>query len=342
MAASHDVDLVIVAGDTFDTASPSPAAESIVWRGLLDLAAVAPVIVIAGNHDNASRLEAVKPLLERSGVTVGAIPARPDRGGVISIPDHDLKLAMLPFVSQRGVVKAQEIMEDDPDQHAAAYADRLRVLIERLTADMGPDTINIFTGHLTVYEGRTGGERRAHTILDYAIPASSFPGHLSYVALGHLHRQQKIPHSSSVWYSGSPLQLDFGEVDDQKGVLLVDALPGIPARVTTVPLVSGRRLISVRGTLEQVLAASDDLGDAFVKVELDEAPRIGLADRVREAIPNAVDVQLRVRATKPGVDYERRVALTGTDAFHEYLAQSNVSDPDVERLFAELLEEVTT
>jgi DNA repair protein SbcD/Mre11 len=342
LAAGNEVDLVIVAGDTFDTASPSPAAESIVWRALLDLAAVAPVAVVAGNHDNASRLEAVKPLLERNGISVVALPARPEDGGVLDIPKLDLKVAMLPFVSQRGVVKAQQIMENDPDEHAQAYADRMRVLIERLTSNMTPETVNVFTGHLTVYEGRTGGERRAHTILDYAIPASAFPGHLSYVALGHLHRQQKIPHSSSVWYSGSPLQLDFGEVDDQKGVLLVDAKPGVPAKVTTVPLTAGRRLISVSGTLDQVLARSEEFGDAFVKVELDETPRVGLADQVRQAIPNAVDVKLRIRAATRPQDYERRSTMTGTEAFHEYLVQNEAADPDVETLFTELLDGVST
>src|SRR5690606_10504933 len=136
-----------------------------------------------------------------------------------------------------------------------------------------------------------GGERNAH-IFGYAIPAGLFPGHLSYVALGHLHRQQKMPHASAVWYSGSPLQLDFGEVADQKGALLVTAEPGRPASVSELPLQSGRRLLAISGTLEQVLTRADEVGDAYVRVVLHEPARVGLADQVREAIPNAVEVVL--------------------------------------------------
>ena len=229
LAADNRVDLTVVAGDVFDTASPTPVAEQIVWRTLLDLGEVSPVLVIAGNHDNAARLDAVAPLLERAGVSVVGAPRSPDEGGVAFLPDLGVKAALLPFVSQRSIVRAEDIMGSDPDQHAGQYEERMRRVVDRLTADMGTDTVNLLVGHLTVYGAAAGGgERSAHIFGAYAIPAALFPGHLSYVALGHLHRQQKMPHSSAVWYSGSPLQLDFGEVSDQKGALLVKAEPGKP------------------------------------------------------------------------------------------------------------------
>lgn len=340
IAGDNDVDFSIVAGDLFDTAAPTPTAESIVWRALLELSEVAPVVVVAGNHDNAARLEAVAPLLAMGRITVCATPSPAAQGGVLHLPDLEAKVAMLPFVSQRGIVRAQEIMEADPDQHAAAYADRMKILIDRLTDDMGSDTVNILTSHLTVYGAVTGGERAAH-IFGYAVPSSVFPGHLSYVALGHLHRQQKMPHGAAVWYSGSPLQMDFGEVDDQKGVLLVEANPGLPSKVTSVPLRSGRRLRTIFGTLEQVLANAADLGDAYVKVELDEKARVGLADEVRAAIPNVVDVKLRKSDRRSLPTHEGRTTVSGPEAFRQYLTDNDVSDPAVAALFDELLSEVS-
>lgn len=341
LADQHSVDLTLIAGDVFDTASPAPAAEQIVWRALLDLSEVAPVLVVAGNHDNPARLDAVAPLLERAGVTVVGAPRSPHDGGLVELDDPAVKVALLPFVSQRGIVKAEDIMGSDPDEHAGAYEERLRRIVDVLTGDMTSDTVNLLVSHLTVYGGLAGGGERTAHIFGYAIPAGLFPGHLSYVALGHLHRQQKMPHSSAVWYSGSPLQLDFGEVADQKGALLVTAEPGRPASVAELPLQSGRRLLSIAGTLEQVLARAGETTDAFVRVVLHEPARVGLADEVRAAIPNAVEVILDNPA-EPRRHTEPRQSLEPVEAFARYLADRDSADPRVEALFAELLDEAMT
>jgi exonuclease SbcD len=342
LAGEHDVDLTVVAGDVFDTSSPTPAAEEIVWKTLLELSATAPVLVVSGNHDSAARLDAVSPLLEMGRITVVGSPAKPGEGGVVDLLGIGVKAAMLPFVSQRGIVKVEDMMETDPDHHSGKYSERMKRVVAALTEEMTPDTINLLVGHLTVFGAEAGGgERQAH-IFGYAVPASIFPGHLNYVALGHLHRQQKVPHAGQVWYSGSPLQLDFGEVDDRKGVLLVDAEPGKPARVTTIPLTSGRNLMTLRGTLAEVLSRADEAGDSYVKVILGEKGRVGLADEVRAAIPNAVDVVLDDPEEHRRRETDDRETLVPAEAFHRYLAESDQDDPDVERLFAELLEEAAT
>lgn len=337
-AEEHGVDLTLVAGDVFDTASPNPMAEQIVFRALLDLSEIAPVLVVAGNHDNAARLDAVAPILERAGVTVVGMPLSPHEGGVVDIAGIGAKVAMLPFVSQRSIVKAEHIMGSDPDEHAGQYEDRMRRVVTALTEEMTTDTVNILMSHLTVYGGLAGGGERTAHIFGYAIPASLFPGHLSYVALGHLHRQQKMPHSSPVWYSGSPLQLDFGEVADQKGALLVKAEPGRPASVEELPLRTGRRLMELTGTLDQVLARADETKGAYVKVVLQESARVGLADEVRVAIPDAVEVILDNPVERKR-DREARQGLDPTEAFARYLAAKDAADPKVQGLFAELLDE---
>lgn len=339
IAAEHAVDLTVVAGDVFDTASPTPAAEEIVWRAMLDLAEIAPVLVVAGNHDSQARLDAVAPLLEMGRVTVLGAAAKPEEGGVANMDDIGVKAAMLPFVSQRGIVKVEDMMESDPDQNAGKYAERMKRIVAALTSDMTPDTVNLLISHLTVFGAEPGGgERQAH-IFGYAVPANIFPGHLNYVALGHLHRQQKVPHAGQVWYSGSPLQLDFGEVDDRKGVLMVDTEAGKPARVTTIPLSSGRRLMMLRGTIDDVVLRAGETGDAYVKVVLAEKGRVGLADEVRAAIPNAVDVVLETPQEHLRRQVDERETLVPADAFHRYLAEHDQDDSAVEDLFAELLEE---
>lgn len=340
IARDRRVDITLVAGDLFDISSPSPEDESIVYQALLDLAEVGPVLVVGGNHDSAARLEAVKPLLDLGRITVVARPTRPADGGVAVFDSLGLKIACLPFVSQRGIVKAAEIMDLDPDQHAQGYEARLRRIIAGLTEDMGTDTVNVVTAHLTVYGAEIGGgEREAH-IFGYAIPPQAFPGSLSYVALGHLHRQQRIPASAPVWYSGSPMQLDFGEVSDAKGVLVVEAEAGKPASVAEVALEGGTRLVQVRGTLEQILARAEDLEGCYVKVLLDEPARAGLNEEVREAIPGSVDVIVAQTEDRSPRDRVERVGRSPASLLAAYLASKGVDDPGVIELFRELEQEV--
>jgi exonuclease SbcD len=340
IAREQRVDVTLVVGDLFDVSSPSPEDEEIVYRALLDLAEVGPVLVVGGNHDSSARLEAVKPLLGLGRITVAARPRAPAEGGLARIEALGLEVALLPFVSQRGIVKASEIMDLDPDQHSQSYEERLRRIISALTEDMGADTVNVLAGHLTVYGAESGGgEREAH-IFGYAIPPQAFPGSLSYVALGHLHRQQRVPASAPVWYSGSPLQLDFGEVADRKGVLLIDAEPGKPASVEPIALESGTRLIQISGTLEQVLSHASDLEGAHVKVLLDEKARAGLNEEVRAAIPGAVDVVVVRPEDEDRPAREQRAGRSPVELLEAYLTSKGVDDDAVVDLFRELEQEV--
>jgi len=343
IAGADGVDLVLVAGDLFDVVAPSPESEQIVFRALLDLAEVAPVVIVAGNHDHPRRLEAVAPLLELGRVRVGAALKRPDEGGVITVDTgsgETARIALVPFVSQRAIVSAGDLMALDPDQHGGKYAGRLAGVIDKLTEDITLDQVNLVVAHLMVAGGTPGGgERSAHTIFDYAVSAQAFDGSLSYVALGHLHRAQRVPAPGPVWYSGSPLQMDFGEAEDRKVVLLVEAEPGLPARVREVPLSEGRRLVRLHGTLEQIAGLRDEVGDAYLRIELEETARVGLADEVRDLFPNVVDVAIAVPEAAKESAPPVRLGRPPHDLFTEYLTQKNTLDERLVALFDELLAE---
>ena len=363
LVGERQVDLVIVAGDLFDTANPPAEAEAMVYRGLLDMArAGAKVAVIAGNHDNDRRLRAVAPVFEAAGrVHLVTEPTRPDEGGVLRLAGpggEEVRLALLPFVSQRGVVRAKDLMEAAAYENAQAYAERMRLLIEALCAGFEADTVNILAAHAFVHGGRLGGgERAVHFVEDYALSAQALPATAGYVALGHVHRPQKIPGAAPIWYCGSPLQLDFGEEDQAKQVNLVDIEPGKPPTVAAVPLASGRALRTLTGTMDELAAAagggdgggtgSDGNGtgedgtggdDAWLRVVVREPRRPGLADEVRELLgPRVVDVQVEDDST-PTRPKTRRAGRAPAELFDEFMAERNVDDNRVRALFAELLD----
>lgn len=350
VAADEAVDLVLVTGDLFETAAPSPEAEAIVYRHLLGLAGTgARVAVIAGNHDNPRRLAAVTPLLELGRVQLLAEAARAGDGGVTTFTTaagDRVNLALLPFVSQRGIVRADDLMGGQAAEHAVTYAERLRRVVEHLCGALDPDgtgdAVNLLAAHAMVAGGVLGGgERSAHTIFQYALPASAFPASLHYVALGHLHRTQSVPAACPAWYAGSPLALDFGEETDQKGVLVVEAEPGSPAVVRTVPLSSGRALRTVRGTLAELERLAAEVGDAWLRVEVDDPARVGLADEVRAVLPQAVVVSARPPEVAGGTDRPPRIGRSPAELFAEYLAEQDVADERLLALFGELHDELS-
>jgi exonuclease SbcD len=341
---------VLVPGDLFDSAAPTPEAERIVYRALLDLAATgASVVVLAGNHDSDRRLQAVEPVLELGHIVTRPVFARPDEGGVVEVVSRDgrerSRIACLPFLSQRWVVRASDLMDQTAADSSQQYAERIRRLIAGLASGFGPDTVNILAAHCMV-DGATvaGSERLAHTIFEYAVPSQAFPATAHYVALGHLHRSQVVPGPCPMRYAGSPLQLDFGEAGDEKSVLVIEASAGEPASVTVVPLTAGRPLATVAGTLDELRALAPGLPDgAWVRATVREQWRVGLADDVRALFPDAVDVAVE----RPDADGLRapRSARSGRpprELFGAYLAEQSIDDEQLLVLFDDLLDEVST
>jgi DNA repair protein SbcD/Mre11 len=344
IAQREAVDVVLVAGDLFETSAPGPESEQIVYRALLDLARVAPVTVVSGNHDNPRRLRAVSPLLSLGRVTLLDHVARPGDGGVVDIDAGGvpLRLALVPFVSKRGIVRADALMRDDAYELNQAYDERLRAVIATLCEGFGPDTVNVVCAHVFAAGGTLGGgERSAHTIMDYSVGSLAFPVTAQYVALGHLHRAQDIPGATRIRYSGSPLQLDFGESPEPKSVTVVDLEPGSPATVTEVRLSSGRALRTLTGSLEEIEAARGSTGDDFLRVVVTDSRRAGLADQVRTWFDHAVDVVVRPPGTRSTSRRRRPADATPTELFQAYLAEADVVDHRLVPAFETLLEEVT-
>ena len=335
--------MALVAGDLYDGATPSAESDDIVFRALLDLAGAARhVIVVAGNHDNPNRLGAVRPLLELTNVHAAPCIARPREGGVLDLeidPGERLRVILLPFVSQRNIIRAADLMADDADDHAMKFADRLARVIATLCEHAPPDAVNVLVGHAMVHGGVLGGgERSAHTIFDYSISTTAFPAALHYVALGHLHRTQTLPGGCPVHYCGSPLQLDFGEAPDAKSVTVVEARAGRPAVVEEVPLTAGRRLLTLRGSFDAVTDRIPEHRDHFLRIELDEPPRHGLADEVRELSPNIVEVRLTGN-DGPNPPPRPEPNADPVELFSDYLAQKKEGDAgSLKALFKELLE----
>jgi exonuclease SbcD len=195
-----------------------------------------------------------------------------------------------------------EMASDDTTAHQR-YAEGMRRIVELLTARFRSDSINLLMAH-THLDGAVlaGSERQVHLGAEWAVTAQSLPSTAHYVALGHIHRPQRIDAAPSpTCYAGSPLQLDFGEVGEEKSFIVVRAEPGQPARIERVPYVGGKPLREIRMTLpelEQQAERLRDTGWLRVTVPLTERD-IDLNRKVRQLLGGAVvsiDCELPERA----------------------------------------------
>jgi len=348
IAREHEVDAVLVAGDLYDTAAPSAQAQQLVIRTLMGLARDAEVIAIAGNHDHAPTIDAYRPLAGVAGITLVGSVRTAERGGVVEFTARSTgeraTVAVLPFLSQRYAVRAAELVTNTPAENTGAYDQQLRDILESLTAGFRDDAVNLVMAHLTILNATFGGgERAAQSIFEYAVPATIFPVEAHYVALGHLHRRQRVDAPCPVHYCGAPLAIDFGEQDNTPVVCLVEAAPGTPAKVTDIPITAGRRLRTLRGTVAELSVLAGTVGEDFLRVWVREPARAGLREEVMALLPGALEVRIDpefaapVTSSRPASGSER----APSDLFREYLGTRNVADPRVEQLFARLHDRVT-
>ena len=333
-------DLIIHSGDLFDFLRPGALDLARCLHALSDLSEVAPVLVVAGNHDSPVLLEVLEFAMTAFGTTSGrgvprvkfAVRGRlPRHGGVLDYPARDgeqrIRVAALPFIHQN------RFLDDfaSPARGTRDYARRLRdiqaELYRGLLDGCQPDRdILVFAAHLYVQGAVPSRTERPVDIEDtYLTEADALPP-VSYAALGHIHKPQAVSRGGLVArYAGSPLQLDFGEVGEDKSVVVVDADPGRPVRVDLVPLQAGRRLATFTGTLEELRAQAAQIGSAFVRAEIvsdEPIPNLGAA--AKDAAPQATFVTVDPRCAASQVAVLERADTPGdepdlTDLFREYL-----------------------
>lgn len=350
IAVAERVDVMLVAGDIFDSASPGPGAERLLYEALREfVGAGIEVLLLAGNHDSPRRLDAMGRLAELVGVHVQAnviLPA--SAGGIIDFRrgDERAQVAAIPWVPDGRVLDALEVLAED-DVTRRSYHDRVAAIYSKMVEGFEPGAIHLLTGHVFIdgalVASVDGSERRLHIDRTYGISPQSLPGTPQYLALGHVHQPQVITDAPApTAYAGSLLQLDFGERGQQKGVRVVEARPGRPADVRFVPLTKGRPLVELRGTPDEVVLAAMGAGDAFIRAVIEVgAPEHGLAARLREAIPQAVDVRL---ADGPGAEAGPDAefsTLSPEELFVRYYRSEHGVEPKPEllALFRELIEE---
>ncbi len=349
IARAERVEAMLVCGDVFDSATPSPESDRLLNDTLRECVGLGiQVVLLAGNHDNPRRLEALGRLSDLLGVFVQSQVLLPDEGGVLTLTgsEHTARIAAVPWIREGHVIDAAELFATDHDARVQTYADQASAVLRRLCSDFTPDTVNLLAAHVFVdgahLAALDGSERLLHVGQAYGVNPAALPTTPQYMALGHIHQPQELRSTPvPAAYSGSLLQLDFGERGQQKVVRIVDAVPGRPVEQRAVPITRGRPLLEVRGTLLEIAAAAEATPGAHLRVVLDvDRPEPGMAQRVRDLLPGAVDVRLQYDRLSEETGEDDRVLgrLAPIDLFARYYRTQHGVEPAPEllALFSEL------
>ena len=344
---AKQVDLVLVAGDVFDTFMPSAEAEEVFFRAVKRIAGERRAIVLAsGNHDDGVRLAASAPLAAEEGIYLfgGGTDVMSVGGsrGVRAVASGEGYVVIENERGERVYLNVQpypneaRLKEEKTDE---SYPDKLRRWISRGEAGFSGGMPHILLSHLFVSGGRVSeSERDIDLCGARAVPVSLFDG-FDYVALGHLHKPQKF--GEKVRYSGSILQYSFDEQEKKQVILLHTGATGIS--VEELPLSSGKRLVRLEEEdAERAAALLRRYEGAFIELTLQlRAPLSSQETQMlRAANEGFVSLIVRTRAAQstPAV---RRSTLSPKELFEQYYRSVYAEDPsdDLTQAFLVLLEE---
>jgi len=259
---AESIDVLIVAGDIFDTGTPSNSALEQYYRFLRQVKNTCcnDVIIIGGNHDSISTLNAPKELLKYFNVhIVGGVPDEfteqiipiKGKGGKV-----ELIVCAVPFLRDRDIrlSVSGETGAERESRIKKGINDHYNRFVEHITTYKVDSIPVIATGHLFAAGSSTSpdSEKEIHVGNLGQVSGDQFPQEFDYIALGHIHRPQLVNKLAHIRYSGSPIALSFSENDHNKQVIILEFEAGelISLQEHIVPCT--RKLIRIKGALESV------------------------------------------------------------------------------------------
>lgn len=342
-AEIEQVDAIIVAGDIFDTGSPPSYARELYNRFVVNLQQTGcHLVVLAGNHDSVATLNESREILSFLNTTVVAnaghgpfiLKQRDGTSGAVFCP--------VPFLRPRDIVTSQaglsagekqrDVLESITDYYQQQYQQACEL--------RGDQTLPIIaSGHLT-----TVGASKSDAVRDIyigtldAFPAQNFPP-ADYIALGHIHRAQKIGGSEHIRYSGSPIALSFDENSKEKSVNLVTFEEGKLSDVTPLTIPITQPIAVIKGNFERIHEQltdwkSDDGTVTWLDIEITSDDYLHDIQRKIEAITEALPVEvLLLRRSR---EQRQRILASTT---RETLSELSVEEVFQRRLALENLDE---
>lgn len=293
-------DAIIIAGDIYDKSVPSAEAVSLLNQFLTKFSEIRPVIpimMIAGNHDSAQRLDYAKDILNKQQIYIEGLPPRTVQQYIKQVSLEDaygkVNFYLLPFV------KPGYIRNIFPDKEICSYDEAVRMLIER--EDINEEERNVIISHQFYTSGGAEPVRSDSEVVSVGgldnVDISALE-QFEYAALGHIHHGQKIG-KEQFRYSGTPLKYSVSEEKSRKSISLVELKgKGEPAFIQEIELHPIRDVKRLRGNLHEILEQKEYKKDYVSVTVTDEVEPYRMREQLEEQFPYLLEVRVDNTRTK--------------------------------------------
>ena len=371
IADREQIDLVLLAGDLFDTFAPAPEAEDLLYSTLKTLTANGrrPVVAIAGNHDNPDRIEAQDHFARECGIVFAGYPKTTVKLNALSceakllqsepgfielqLPgvDFPVRIILTPYANETRLRQAFLDLEN-PDEELRNHLHRHWQRLGDLYMDDAG--VNLLTAHLFMMKrgdkqpDEPDDERSIVQVGGASVLFTDLiPKQVQYVALGHLHRYHQLGGGPCpVVYSSSPLAYSFAEDNQQKYVVVINAEPGKPVTITPIELKNGRKLLRKTFTeVERAVGWMSDNQDCHLQITMKGAESLS-SEKLRQLqqahpslihiIPDSQEITVVSQTETPAIDLSQPIDILFAGYFR---AENNGQSPDEQfmKLFHEIL-----
>lgn len=360
-----EIDVLLISGDIFDLANPSSEARKQYYNTLIKLKSTnCKIILTGGNHDSPNMLNAPREILSLLDIHVIGGMTQDIEDLIVYVPNREnpeLIVAAIPFLRDADLRKANE---------GETYEDRLKIVqkgIEKTYISASeickinyPEIPIIAMGHLFTAGVESSESERDIQMGNQALfEASKFGNDFSYIALGHIHKPQRVNNSTPAFYSGAPYPLSFSERNDEKRVLIIDTEKGFEPE--SIPVPTHRKLIRIQGNLNQIKEQLKRLSEAYQLTSLIEIQVVEenysietiqtleeLIDEFDvpgfEIIHRSISFENTIRGTGELFDSQQSLhELKPMEVFKKYMDTQNiesVSKQEILNAFQIILEEV--
>ncbi|NMB09330.1 MAG: exonuclease SbcCD subunit D [Tissierellia bacterium] len=360
----QDIDLIIIAGDIYDTSNPPAMAERLFYRAMKKLSNNGEriILVIGGNHDNPDRLVSSKPLATELGILlIGTPKSRVDIGSVgnheivdsgegfleIKINGENAVILTLPYPSEQ---RLNEVFHKGKDEEEIQkeYSEKVGEILAKLSKKYREDTINICTSHIFVLGGRsTDSERTIQVGGGLTVDGSHLPKDAQYIALGHLHRSQRAGGTTNGYYSSSPIQYSKSESNHKKYLYVVDLKPKEEAVIEEVELniykpIEVWKCNGVEEAIEKCIENKDREVWVYLEIKTDSVITQSQLKEIKSIKPDILTITPIINATEvEEEELENFEDKDIADLFKSFYIERNKVEPSEEfmTVFNEIISE---
>lgn len=343
----ENIDLVIIAGDVFDTSNPPASAESLFYDTITEISENGKrcVFVIAGNHDNPDRLEAISPLAYKNGIIIMGYPdtsvdkcefdgfkvLESENGFTkLKFGEEVVNIASLPYPSEK---RLNEVISgyEDVELMQVSYSEKIGQIFRKMEEKFSEDEINIAVSHIFVVGSEiTDSERRIELGGTLLVNKSDLPKTSQYTALGHIHKPQTVSKNFNAYYSGSPIQYSKTERNTSKSVRLIELEAGKDAEVSEIYLKNYKQIHLFKcSNIEEALKICEEKSgeDIFAYFEIQTEDVISLEDirQMKKMLKNILEIKPIVKSVEFETD-EKIIDINKrniTEFFIDFYKQEN-------------------